>query len=72
MSVKDRIRSQHQIVKPYTWGQQGLIQDFLLGGGGDWDIYCMFGLLAVFVLWYFDIVPSTKNYTKADIKFAQL
>ena len=61
-----------------------LIQDLLRRGGGGgggilasdsilgqdiWICIVCFGLLVVFVLWYFDIVPThTKNYTKADIK----
>ena len=60
------------------WKQyQGLIQDFLVGGGGGGGgilasdsisgqdigicIVC-FGLLLVFVFWYFDIVPNILNY----------
>ena len=53
---------------------QGLIPDFSLGGGGgkggilmsdsilrqDIGIYIVcFGLLVVFLFWYFDIVPNT-------------
>ena len=57
-------------------GRGGILASDSISGKDIGICIVCFGLLVVFVFWYFDIVPThTKNYTKVDIKciwFAQL